>query len=63
MKDDKANYKEIVPELVEALQAEIDQAKSQKGRTQDLEDGLLVGTQVSEGKTLFLYSFTTASEL
>lgn len=63
MKDDKANYKEIVPELVEALQAEIDQAKSQKGRTQDLEDGLLVGTQVSEGKTLFLYSFTTDSEL
>lgn len=63
MNTQKINYKELIPELINALQAEIDQVKSQKSHTHDLEDGLLVGTQISGGQTLFLYSFTTDSEL
>lgn len=59
----QTNYKEHIPDLIKALQAEIDLAKNQKGYTQDLEDGLMVGTQISAGQTLFLYSFTTDSEL
>ena len=57
----QTNYKEHIPDLIKALQAEIDLAKNQKGYTQDLEDGLMVGTQISAGQTLFLYSFTTDS--
>lgn len=56
-------YKTYIPELIEALQTEIDQSKNQKSHTQDMEDGLLVDTQVSGGQTLFLYSFTTDSEV
>jgi hypothetical protein len=59
----QTNYKEQIPEIIKALQSEIDQAKNQKSYTQDLEDGLLVDMQISGGQTLFLYSFTTDSEL
>lgn len=57
------SYKAHIPELIEALQAEIDQSKSKKSHTQDLEDGILVNTQIGGGKTQYLYSFTTDSEL
>lgn len=40
----QTNYKEQIPDLISALQSEIDQAKNQKSYTHDLEDGLLVDT-------------------
>ena len=57
------NYEELIPDLIEALKAEIDLSKNKKSHTVDLEDGIRVDEQFSEGGKQFLYSFTTDIEL